>query len=175
MRRVVIAVMVTIVVDGVPIQGSRPARLCDNVVMAPLAPYLRDIADRTELDADGTIVITRDGSSISVSLGSRTLRAEGRTAELRVAPFSRTDEPFVPLAAVARALGVAVSFDTASKTLELWALPRPLASFVPDPTYTPPAYPLEVFTPNPTPAPKVIATGAPKPRRTPIVLENGNP
>jgi hypothetical protein len=169
------AVLVTILIDGSLVAGSRPAHLCENVVMAPVAPYLRDVADRIEIDAEtGRIVVGRAGRSISLDIGSRVLRGAAGIEDLPIAPYLRAGEPLIPLAAVARALGASVSFDAGSKTLSIASVPSPLVSLVPDVAYTPPAKPLEIFTPNPTPAPKVVVTGIPKPRRTPIVLENGD-
>jgi len=169
------AVLVTILIDGSLVDGSRPARLCGNVVMAPLAPYLHEVADRIEIDpATGRIVVARASRSISLVLGTRVLRSDSGAETLPIAPYLRAGEPFIPLAAVVRALGVSVTFDAASKTLSIATVPLPLASLVPDVAYTPPAKPLETFTPNPTPAPKVVVTGVPKPRRTPIVLEDGD-
>jgi hypothetical protein len=159
------AVLVSVLIDGSLVEGSRSARICDNVVMAPVAPYLRNVADRIEFDEHtGRIVVMRAGRSVSLVIGSRVLRGKTGAVNLPIAPYLRAGEPLIPLAAVARALGVSVAFDGPSKTI----------SMVPDAAYTPPAEPLETFTPNPTPAPQVVVSGVPKPRRTPIVLEDGD-
>jgi hypothetical protein len=169
------AVLVSVLIDGSLVEGSRSARICDNVVMAPVAPYLRNVADRIEFDEHtGRIVVMRAGRSVSLVIGSRVLRGKTGAVNLPIAPYLRAGEPLIPLAAVARALGVSVAFDGPSKTISMASAPQPLASMVPDAAYTPPAEPLETFTPNPTPAPQVVVSGVPKPRRTPIVLEDGD-
>lgn len=165
------ALLVTVLIDGSLVDGSTGARLCGDVVVAPLAPYLRRIADRIEIDPVGSrIVLERGARSVSIAIGSPVIRTGGVTRALPIAPYVRAGEPLIPLAAVARALGAMVDYDAASHTLNVATVPEPLATMTPDTSYVPPPEPLETFTPNPTPAPKVEVTGIPKPRRTPIVL-----
>ncbi len=162
--------LVTVLIEGTPVEGSTPARLCDDVVVAPLAPYLRDVADRIQIDDDrGIIVVERAGRSISIAIGSSVLRSGAASSGLPIAPYLRAGEPVIPLAAVARALGARVDF--ASKTMSIAWEPAPLVSATPDAAYTPPPGPLDTFTPQPTPAPKVVVTGVPRPRRTPILIQ----
>ncbi len=164
--------LVTVLIEGTPVEGSTPARLCDDVVVAPLAPYLRDVADRIQIDDDrGIIVVERAGRSISIAIGSSVLRSGAASSGLPIAPYLRAGEPVIPLAAVARALGARVDFDPASKTMSIAWEPAPLVSATPDAAYTPPPGPLDTFTPQPTPAPKVVVTGVPRPRRTPILIQ----
>jgi hypothetical protein len=166
------ALLVTVLIDGSPVEGSTPARICDDVVMAPIAPYLRDVADRIQVDDEhGIIVVERAGRSISIAIGSPVLRSGAASSGLPIAPYLRAGEPVIPLAAIVRALGARVDFDPASKTMSIALEPQPLVSATPDASYTPPPGPLDTFTPQPTPAPKVVVTGVPKPRRTPIVVQ----
>ncbi len=173
--RVIGAILVTILVDGALVEGSTSAQLRDNVVVAPVSPYLRSLADRIQIDDErGSIVVERGGRSVSLAIGSPLLRDGSLTTTLPVAPYLGAGEALIPLAAVARALGVSVVFDPASKTLSIASVPVPLATLTPDVSYTPPAQPLATFTPNPTPAPRVTVTGIPQPRRTPILVETGD-
>jgi hypothetical protein len=168
------AMLVTVLIDGLPVEGSTPARICDDVVMAPLEPYLRDVADRIQVDdLRGIILVERAGRSISIAIGSSVLRSGATSSDLPIAPYLRAGEPVIPLAAIARALGARVEFDAASKTISIAWEPQPLVSATPDASYTPPLGPLDTFTPQPTPAPKVVVTGVPKPRRTPVVVQEG--
>jgi hypothetical protein len=168
------AIVVTVLVDGALVDGSVAARLCGDVVVAPLAPYLGRIANRIVVDPNGErIVFERNGRSVAVRVGSSVISSGGIRRPLPIAPYLRAGEPLIPLAAVARALGASVDYDATSRTVNVATIPEPLASLTPDPSYTPPSPPLTTFTPNPTPAPKVEITGIPKPRRTPIVVTAG--
>jgi hypothetical protein len=171
---VIAALLVTVLIDGSLVDGSTGARLCGDVVVAPLEPYLRSIADRIEFDPSGSrIVLERGTRSVSIAIGSPLLRTGDNTQALPIAPYVRAGEPLNPLAAVARALGATVDYDGASHTITVATVPEPLATMTPDMGYVPPREPLETFTPNPTPAPKVEVTGIPRPRRTPIVVDSG--
>jgi hypothetical protein len=171
---VIATVVVTVLVNGALVDGSVAARICGDVVVAPLAPYLGRIANRIVVDPAGNrIVFERDGRSVAVTIGSPVIRSGGATRALPIAPYLRAGEPLIPLAAVARALGASVDYDAASRTVSVATIPEPLASLTPDTAYTPPAQPLATFTPNPTPAPSVEVTGIPKPRRTPILVTSG--
>jgi hypothetical protein len=168
------AILVTVLVDGALVDGSVSARLCGDVVVAPLDPYLARIANRIEIDPSGErIVFERNGRSVAVRIGSSVITSGGMSRPLPIAPYVRAGQPLIPLAAVARALGATVDYDATSRTVNVATIPEPLASLTPDPSYTPPVRPLTTFTPNPTPAPKVEITGIPKPRRTPIVVTAG--
>jgi hypothetical protein len=163
------ALLVTVLVDGTLVDGSTAAQLRHDVVVVPLAPYLRRIADSIDVDPDtGRIVLHRGWRAVTVTIGSLVIQNGDLAGALPIAPYLRAGEALIPLAPVARALGARVDYDSASRTLNVAMVPDPLVSMTPDASYTPPAHPLATFTPNPTPAPKVRVTGTPKPRRTPI-------
>jgi hypothetical protein len=163
------ALLVTVLVDGTLVDGSTAAQLRHDVVVAPLAPYLRRIADSIQVDPDtGRIVLHRGLRAVTLTIGSPVIQNGDLAGALPIAPYLRAGEAVIPLAPVARALGAQVDYDPGSRTLYVAMVPDPLVSMTPDASYTPPAHPLATFTPNPTPAPKVRVTGTPKPRRTPI-------
>jgi hypothetical protein len=167
---------VTVLINGALVDGSTDARIDGDVVVAPMAPYLRAIADRIQTGAtDGRIVLERAGRIVTITIGSPLIRSGEGTATLPIAPYLRAGEPLIPLASVARALGASVDYDAATRTVNVATFPGPLASMTPDPAYSPPAEPLETFTPQPTPAPPVTATTTPRPRRTPIVVDETGP
>jgi hypothetical protein len=167
---------VTVLINGALVDGSADARLEGDVVVAPMAPYLRSIADRIETgDGGGRIVFERAGRVVTIVIGSPVIRSGDATEALPIAPYVRAGEALIPLAAVARALGASVDYNGATRTINVATVPAPLVSMTPDMAYRPPAEPLETFTPQPTPAPPVVATGTPRPRRTPIVVENARP
>lgn len=169
--RVIGAPAVTVLVDGVLVDGSTDARLQGAVVVAPLEPYLQAIADRIVVDAQsGRIVLQRGSRTVCITIGSPVVRSGDGSRPLPIAPYVRAGEPVIPLAAVVRALGASVDFDARTRTVTVVTDPEPLASMTPDAAYTPPAEPMQTFTPNPSPAPSGPATAIPKPRRTPIIV-----
>jgi len=167
---------VTVLINGALVDGSADARLDGDIVVAPMAPYLRSIADRIETgDGTGRIVFERAGRVVTIVIGSPVIRSGDATEALPIAPYVRAGEALIPLAAVARALGASVEYNGATRTVNVATIPEPLVSMTPDATYRPPPEPLETFTPQPTPAPPVVVTGTPRPRRTPIVVEPARP
>src|SRR5271165_1799077 len=166
--------VVTVLVNGSLVATSLPAQLVDGTVAAPVDPFVRLIARRiTADDARGRLTFERDGRCLTVVLGSRSARTRSSTEPLPIAPYVRDGRVIIPLAATARALGAAVRYDAAAKRIEI-VLP-PLASLstvAPVASWAPPSGPLATFTPEPTPAPRATLTGVPRPRRTPILLED---
>ncbi len=163
-------VIVAIVVDGTLVTGSMPAVLQGNVVMAPLDPYVGALATRITASAESaSIVIDRNGKSLTLVLGSRTARENSRPAELPIAPYLRAGTVIIPLADTARALGATAAYDARTRTLTLGLPEAPLATLAPVTQPTPgPAGP--TFAPTSTPAPAPTVSGIPKPRRTPIPI-----
>ncbi len=164
---------VTIVLNGQAITGSHSATLRDGVVVAPLDPYVRRIADGIATGSnDGHIVITRADNRIVVAIGSPLVQCGSSVQRLPIAPFVREGEPIIPLAATARALGASVSYDAKARAIYVDFGHRPLATMTPFAGYTRPTDPV-TFPPTATPAPPAPPpTGSPRPRRTPIVVRS---
>jgi hypothetical protein len=170
---VIAAAIVSVLIDGVRVDGSIAARLRGGVVVAPLEPYLAAIAQRIEPDQDGLrFVFERGSRSVTVSIGSQVARSGPAVESLPIAPYLRGGEAFIPLAAVARDLGADVDFDGATKTLRVSLPPEPLATLTPPAAGTPWPGPFVTFAPAQTPAPAPSLSGIPRPRRTPIVIDS---
>lgn len=164
---------VTVLIDGSPVEGSIAARLRAGVVVAPLEPYLGEIAQRIETGDNGLrIVFERGERSFAVSIGSRVARAGPAVESLPIAPYLRGGDAFIPLAAVARALGACVDYDGATKTVHVSLEPDPLGTLTPLPGWTAGPGPFQTFAPPATPEAAPRFTGVPKPRRTPIVIDS---
>jgi hypothetical protein len=146
----ILAALVTVVLDGAPAPSAPPARLVGGRVLAPIALIAR-LADRVTVAADGGLTAQR-GERACVA---RTIGAEGAA--------------FVELAPLARCLGATVSWDAASRTLGLAfaraAQSREHPAFDPR---APQVAPTTIFTPEPVRTPRVLVTGSPIPRRTAI-------
>jgi hypothetical protein len=176
MASLIAAALVTVLIDGNPIDGSVAARLHGGIVAVPLAPYLTTIAERIETDSDGgRIVFQRGAHLVAVSIGSPVERSGGATNALPFAPFVRDGETFIPFAAVARGLGANVDFDATTKTVRVGFEPEPLATLEPAAHWTAGPGPFETFAPPATPAPTPRSSGIPKPRRTPVLIEPNEP
>jgi hypothetical protein len=153
-----VAPVVTVLVDGRPVDAPVPALLLGGLVSAPIDPYARLIATKITIDhGRGSVTFERGLARVTINV-----------------PYLRGASARIPLGELARALGDSVRYDAAGHTLEIESgQPAPLATMTPYVTWTPPPGPLATFTPEPTPAPRPSVTGIPQPRRTPILLIGG--
>lgn len=164
---------VDVILDGTAIVASQPALVSGGAVLAPLQPYLVGIADRISIDPSaGTITFERADATVTVTLGDRRARVGSGTVTLPIAPYLRDGSPIIPLAAVARGLGLTVEYDARSRLVSMatpGAAPiSTLAPFVPVPGASP--FPTPRAEASPTPRP--VVTGIPRPRRTPIEVND---
>jgi hypothetical protein len=167
-----LALLVTVIVNGTPIDASTEARIDAGVVVAPLDPFVRDLAERIEASADGEgFVVTRGDRTIVLHVGSNVARNGFITEALPIAPYVRAGETIIPLAVVARALGATVAYDGPAHVLRIDTEAAPLATWTPVPYVAPPPGSVPTFAPTSSPAPRPTVTGIPKPRRTPILVE----
>ena len=170
-----VALVVTVLLDGRPIDASVPAVLFRGTIVAPLDPFVRRLANRIEFDpATGVIRIARDGSTAELAIGARTLRGDSKLEALPIAPFLRDGQPQIPLAAVARALGATVSYDARSRTVEIIGPPAAELES-PEPVFVPVGPPRATFTPQPVSTPRPVVTGIPQARRTPVWEQPSQP
>ncbi len=170
------AIFVTVVLNGAPLDASMQARLDAGVVVAPLEPFVREIAERIESSGDGTdLTIVRGTRRIVLRVGSNVVRNGPITEAFPIAPYVRAGNTIIPLAAVARALGASVSYDGRARVLRIETSDEPIVSLTPVPYIAPPPGSVPTFAPTSTPAPRPTVTGIPKPRRTPILIEREIP
>ncbi len=151
----ILAALLTILIDGSPIATSQPARIVAGRTMAPLVPVITRIADVIRMRQDRMLVIERGRRSVSLALAENVLCAECI---------------YVPLAAVVRGLGGDVRYDPRAKSVAL--------SFAPEALRTPEPYdmlalprPGTTTLPWPSPpsaTPRPVVVGVPRPRRTPV-------
>jgi hypothetical protein len=154
--------LVTVVIDGRRVDASEGARLERGVVVAPLDPFVRDVAERITSEGPGRgYTIARGARSISIRIPAAAARDD-----------VEAETPFVPLAAIVRALGASVDYDAGSRTIVISTTPEPLVTMTPFAIYAPPPGPRVTFAPKETPAPVPVVTGIPHPRRTPIVVRS---
>lgn len=170
------AIFVTVILNGAPLDASTEARLVAGVVVAPLEPFVREIAERIEPSGDGTdLRIVRGERSVVLHVGSRVVRNGPIAEAFPIAPYVRAGNTIIPLAALARALGASVAYDGRAHVLHVETTCEPIVTFTPIPYVAPPPGSVPTFAPTSTPAPRPTVTGIPKPRRTPILIERTIP
>jgi hypothetical protein len=163
-----------VVLDGHLVSASRPAIVRSGTVLVPIDPFVLRFATSVTPEHNGTAVtITRGERSIRIVMGSTLALAGGAPATLPCAPYVRDGRVIVPLAAIARSLGLDVRYDRASRSAYLASFPQPLTTMTP--FVTPPVLtlPRPTFTAEPVTTPRPVFTGIPRARRTPI--ESGLP
>ena len=140
---------VTVTVDGRRLAVYVRARILSGRVYAPLS-LVRMLVDRMWLE-DQMLVVVRAGRTARVPCA---LRFQGDL-----------DVSSVPIAPLLRALGDALLYQPATRTLDVRTPPPlPVASARPPGSTAPP--PRSVFTPEPVPTARPVWSGSPLPRRT---------
>ena len=149
-----LAALVTVLLDGQPIQAYVRAYEAGGRIYAPVSPFLTRVAQRLDYEG-GVLVLQRDGRSTRLRID-------------RVAPDA-LDQVYVAIAPVLRALGDNVRYDARRRTLEVFASqPREIATPVPFNANTPQVPPSVVFTPEPIATARPVWHGPAVPRRTPL-------
>jgi hypothetical protein len=173
---VIAPTVVAIVYDGREIAASRPATLQTGTVVVPLDPYLLRVTGRIAIDpVSGAITLFRNDQSVALALGNRTARVGGHAVQLPIAPYLRDGDPIIPLAAVARGLGLTVSYNGRARVVTIVSDDaQPLATMMPF-VPIPGASPFESTRIDSTPTPRPSVTGIPRPRRTPIEIHEDLP
>ncbi len=153
--------IVTVVLNGRRIDATIPATIVRGVTMAPLDPFVRDLAERIDcLGGGATIRIARGARELILRLGPSS-----------IAPCVPPDDARIPLASVARALGASVAYDARTHTLFVSIVAEAIAPFSPVPYVPPEVGTVPTFAPTSVPMPRPTITGIPRPRRTPVLVE----
>jgi hypothetical protein len=160
---------VIVLVNGTFVPSSPPVRRLFGAVMAPLAPVVTRIVERTSLAGD-TVTLGRGGRTCAFRVGSPSYVCNGTIRDAGVTPFARDGVVFLPLGAVARAFGGSATYDARTSTVSVIVPPlRTVATPAPFDPLAPRPAPTRVFTPQPAPpTPQAVESGEPRPRRTAI-------
>jgi hypothetical protein len=150
----VLALTVTVVLNGMIVPSFAPAQLAAGRVVAPLQTILTDLAGSVSYEPGApTLSLVRDGRRIVAAV-----------------VFVHDGTPYALLGPIVRDLGGSVQFDARTKTLAI-ELPADHTLQTPAPfdPSAPHVSPTALFTPEPPrPTPRAVATGVPQPRRTAI-------
>ena len=107
-----------IVVDGVAVRTDVPPVVENGRVLVPLRGiFERFNADVSYDEKTATVVATRNGIDVRVTVGSTEADINGHQVDLEVAPQEVDGRIEVPLRFVAQALGVSVDYDDATNTV----------------------------------------------------------
>ncbi len=161
---------VSVVLNGRLVTGSRDAEIRHGVIVAPLDPYVRTFATTIATESRGRITLERGGRTFVLSIGSRDAVSGSIGVKLPIAPYVRADEPIIPLAAAARALGASVDYNAATRTVDIETPSLPLSTPTPYAAWSPPPGELPTFEPYEAPTPQPTVSGIPHPRRTPLLV-----
>jgi hypothetical protein len=152
------AATLTVMLDGHPVRSYNRPYIRGGHVMAPLEPYVTDIARTIEYD----------GRALIVRLGDLFAQVPMQSAP----PPGRYQNLYVELAPIARTLGARVWFDAQTQTLYVESPRVALATPTPFNPAVPRVAPSAVFTPAPAQTPRPVVSGTPLPRRTPIPVQS---
>lgn len=142
------------ILNGTPMHSYEQPRLKRGHIVAPVVPYLTQVATRINFEND--IMVVRRGPFV----------ARIRTGAVSMERLERT---FVTIAPIYRALGEHCSYDAAGRSLWVTSLqPEPVRTMEPYNAKAPQAQPTTLFTPEPVITPRPVFKGPPRPRRTPI-------
>ncbi|RED51724.1 beta-propeller domain-containing protein [Cohnella lupini] len=114
---------ITVQVNGKPLSLSTPVITKNKTTLVPL----REVADALKAQvkwnksASGgnSVTISRGERKATLTLGSATMTANGRSAVLEVAPLANGGVTMVPLRALSEALGTVVSWDGIRKVIRI--------------------------------------------------------
>jgi len=160
-----------VVYDGALVVSSTPITVVGGTSMAPLRPYVVAIASQIAYGPGASVTISRGDRSITVRAGSLSAQTDAGDLTLPGAPFERSGTFYVPLVAVARALGDEVAYSERERTIAIDDVPVPSVSVMGTPAPGEPrASPTVLFPSAPVQTPRTPSAGMPRPRRTPIAV-----
>ncbi len=155
------AAALTVILNGTPMHSYEQPRVEKGHIVAPVVPYLTQIATRIKFEND--IMVVQRGRFV----------ARIRTGAVSM---ERLERMFVTIAPIYRALGEHCSYEAASRTLWITSLEvEPIGTMEPFNAKVPRALPTKLFTPEPVITSRPIFKGSPRPRRTPIPVIPSRP
>lgn len=111
---------VRVLIDGAPLALDVPAQLIADRTMVPLRQIFEALGALVDWNpADGSITARRGERWVWLAVGSREARVGGRVVILDVPPVLVGDRTLVPARFVSEALGAAVAWDPATRTVSI--------------------------------------------------------
>jgi len=108
-----------VIVNNVPIFfDSEPYIDANNRTMVPLRAIAEALGAQVQWDPRSrTVTITKGGSTVKLTIGSKTAEVNGRRKSMDTVPVIKQDRTMVPLRYVGEFLGASVDWDGASRTV----------------------------------------------------------
>ena len=135
---------VRVIVDGSPVIFDQPPVTIGGRVLIPLRGVFERLGAFVQWNpGDNTVLATRGGSQIQLTIGSRTAFVDGRQVMLDVPPMVVGGRTLVPLRFVSEAMGANVDWDRSTRTVFVTSggaaqpVPRPPVRPLPQPPQPP--------------------------------------
>jgi hypothetical protein len=112
--------VIQIDIDGVPLVTNIPPVLEKNRTLVPLRAICEALGSTVEwVDADQSITVTKENTSISLKIGSEEALKDGTIVALDVAPYTINGRTMVPLRFISESLGAQVRWDGNTRTISI--------------------------------------------------------
>ena len=111
----------TALVNGKPVELLTAPVVIEGTTLLPLR-FVSEKVVSAQVDwnsATKTVTITKDGTEVSVTIGSKIAKVDGLELELLVAPIIEHDTTLVPLRFISEAFNINVNYDNTTKTITL--------------------------------------------------------
>ena len=173
----IVALAAAIILNGSAYISSASPLLDDGSVAVAVTPALTRIVQRISIDPQTQRIVFADSHhSAEMGLGTRSASIDGRSVQIRFAPFARKGEVYVPLADLVRAFGGTIEWHPRERAIVVTAdAGTGIATMPPFDPSAPQVVPHTVFTPEPVVTPRPVVSGSPHPRRTPIPVVPSRP
>lgn len=107
-------------IDGVMQAYNPKAVIINNRTLVPMRGLFESLGATVSWDAaTSTVTATKDEHSVTLTIGSQDANQDGNPIELDVAPLLLQDRTMIPLRFAAESLGVEVSWDAPTKTVNV--------------------------------------------------------
>lgn len=108
---------VNVKIDNQLVKFDQPALLIDGNTVVPVRGVFEHLGATVEWTAKTNTVIARKGTTfIELKIGSKTMKVNGKSIQLSVAPQMVNNSTLIPLRAVSEALGAEVGWEQKSNT-----------------------------------------------------------
>jgi len=106
---------VQVVVNGQPMQFAQPPIERAGRILVPLRGVFEQLGASVAYQSGFIAATSRNGRTVSMTIGSRNATVDGNPTTLDVAPFTLDGRTLVPLRFVSTALGASVDYDAATQ------------------------------------------------------------
>jgi hypothetical protein len=114
---------VNVKIDGKLMAFDQPALLVDGNTVVPLRGVFENLGAAVEWDQNSQTILARKGTTlVELKVGSKSMKVNGESKKLTVAPQMINNRTMIPLRAVSEALGATVGWDGKTTTALITSL-----------------------------------------------------